>query len=52
MTDPGELLSNTELEAAEELIRAAIRWTDQPAAKVMSSFDLLMAELHRLRGAR
>lgn len=51
MSDPGRLLSDTELEAAEAVVRAAIRWTDTgPKAKVMSSFDLIMAELQRYRG--
>src|SRR5262245_53327788 len=27
-SDPGQLLSDTELEAAEAVVRAAIRWTD------------------------
>ena len=48
--DPGQLLSDQELDAAEAVIRAAIRWTDTgPEAKVMPLFDLLVAELRRLR---
>lgn len=51
--DPGQLLSDQELAAAEATIRAAIRWADTgPKSKVMPMFDLIMAELRRLRGAR
>lgn len=51
--DPGRLLSDQEVDAAEAVVRAAIRWTDTgPAAKVMSTFDLIMAELRRLRKHR
>jgi hypothetical protein len=47
-----QLLSDAELVAAEELVRAAIRWTDTgPAAKVMPAFDLITGELRRLRKA-
>lgn len=48
-TDPGQIVSDEELKAYEALVRAAIRWTKSPKAKVMSSFDLIMAELRRLR---
>lgn len=48
--DPGRILSDDEVAAAEAVVRAAIRWTDTgPASKVMPSFDLIMAELQRLR---
>lgn len=51
--DPGRLLSDDELAAAEATVRAAIRWSDTgPASKVMDLFDLIMAELRRLRGGR
>lgn len=48
--DPGQLLSDDELNDAEAVVRAAIRWTEVagPTA-VASSFDLLMADLRRLR---
>jgi hypothetical protein len=50
MTDPGRLLSDEELEAAEATVRAAIRWTEVGGpTKVASSFDLIMIELRRLR---
>jgi hypothetical protein len=50
VSDPGRLLSDQELEAAEATVRAAIRWTEVGGpTKVASSFDLLMAEIRRLR---
>lgn len=50
MSDPGRLLSDQELEAAEALVRAGLRWTQAGGPnKVASSFDLIMAELRRLR---
>jgi hypothetical protein len=50
MSDPGRLLSDEDLSAAEATVRAAIRWTEVGApTKVASSFDLIMAELLRLR---
>jgi hypothetical protein len=50
MSDPGQLLSDKELDAAEAVVRAAIRWTDVTGpTKVASSFDLIMVELRRLR---
>lgn len=50
MTDPGRLLSDQDLEAAEMLVRAGLRWTQTGGPnKVTSSFDLIMADLRRLR---
>lgn len=50
-SDPGQVLSDADLEAAEAAVRAAIRWTGFSGGptKVASSFDLIMAELRRLR---
>lgn len=49
--DPGQLLSDQQLDAAEAIVRAAYRWTQVGGPnKVASSFDLIMAELRRLRG--
>jgi hypothetical protein len=50
--DPGEILSDQELSAHGATVRAAIRWTKSPKATVDRSFELIMAELRRLRGAR
>lgn len=51
--DPASLLSDKELEAFVATIKAAIRWTNTgPKAKAMEMFDLLVAELRRLRGGR
>lgn len=48
--DPGRLLSDEDLAAAEAAVLAAIRWTETTGpTKVASSFDLIMAELRRLR---
>lgn len=50
LADPGRLLSETDLDAAEAIVRAAYRWTQVGGPnKVASSFDLIMAELRRLR---
>ena len=45
-----QVLSETEVDAIEALIRAAIRWTDTgPESKVRTQFDLLMADYRRQR---
>lgn len=44
-----KILSDEEVDAIEELIRAAIRWTDTPGGRVISDFALLMADYRRLR---
>jgi len=45
-----QVLSDTEVDAIEALIRAAIRWTDTgPESKVRTQFDLLMADYRRQR---
>jgi hypothetical protein len=50
VSDPGRLLSDAEVAAIELLVRAAIHWTSvKGPTKVTESFDLLMAELRRLR---
>jgi hypothetical protein len=49
---PGEILSDQELAAHGATVRAAIRWTKSPKATVDRSFELIMAELRRLRAAR
>lgn len=50
--DQFRLLDDAELEHAEQLVRAAIRWTNEGASKgsdVLPAFGLIMGELRRLR---
>jgi hypothetical protein len=51
--DPGRILSDDQLEAAAELVRAAIRWTNAGnRAQVLPAFDLILADLRRLRAPK